>query len=61
MTRKILFLPLILLLFPVVTLGEMMDDLVLSGLHYKMFANAPQGVFRNGKKEGPWVSYHDMA
>jgi len=41
-----------------VTLGEKIDDLVLSGLHYKMFANAPKGAFRNGKKEGPWVSHH---
>ena len=59
MTRKILLLPLILFFFPVVSLGEKIDDLVLSGLHYKKFANAPQGAFRNGKKEGPWVSYHD--
>ena len=47
-----------------------MDDLVeRDGLFYKKFTDVPftgeitdktaQGTFRNGKKEGPWVRYHD--
>ena len=46
-----------------------MDDLVeRDGLFYKKFTDVPftgeitdktaQGTFRNGKKEGPWVSYY---
>ena len=44
-----------------------MDNLVVrEGLHYKKFSEVPftgkvtgktQGSFRNGKKDGPWVSY----
>ena len=44
-----------------------MDDLVKrDGLYYKKFSDVPftgeiegsiQGRFKNGKKEGPWVSY----
>ena len=47
-----------------------MDDLVeRDGLFYKKFTDVPftgeitdktaQGTFRNGKKEGPWISYYD--
>jgi len=55
------------LLFPALALGETMDDLVKrDGLYYKKFTVVPftgnttgitQGAFRNGKKEGPWVSF----
>ena len=67
MTRKLVVLPLILFLFPMVTLGETMDDLVeREGIYYKQFTNVPftgnitgtkQGKIKNGKKEGPWVEY----
>jgi antitoxin component YwqK of YwqJK toxin-antitoxin module len=70
MTRKILLLPLILLLFPIITLGETMNDLVYrEGLYYKEFTDVPftgnitgkktQGTIKNGEEEGPWVYYHD--
>jgi hypothetical protein len=69
MTRKILLLLLILLFFPVVSLGETMVDLVeRDGLFYTKFTDVPftgningksQGVIKNGKKEGPWVEYQD--
>ncbi len=46
-----------------------MNDLVITnGLYYRKFTEVPftgnttgktQGSFRNGKKHGPWVSYHD--
>ena len=59
------------LLFPALALGETVkfEDLVYrEGLYYKKFSDVPftgkvtgntQGVFRNGKKHGPWVSYHE--
>ena len=60
---------LLTLLFPSLALGETMDDLVYrEGLHYKKFIDVPftgkitgkkQGKIRNGKKDGPWVRYHD--
>ena len=61
---------LIVLLFPTLALGETMDDLVYrDDLYYKKFTVVPftgnitgkteQGAFRNGKKDGPWVYYHD--
>ena len=62
---------LVILLLPSVALGEVVtiDDLVKrDGLHYKKFTNVPftgkttgkeQGSFRNGKKDGPWIYYHD--
>ena len=60
---------LLTLLFPAIAFGETMDDLVKrDGLYYKKFSTVPftgkttgktQGSFRNGKKHGPWVSYHD--
>ena len=46
-----------------------MKDLVITdGLHYKKFTDVPftgkvtgkeQGSFKNGKKDGLWVRYHD--
>jgi hypothetical protein len=60
---------LLTLLFPSLAFGETMDDLVKrDGIYYKKFSTVPftgkttgkiQGSFRNGKKHGPWVSYHD--
>ena len=59
------------LLFPSLALGETVkdEDLVLrDGLYYKKFTDVPftgkitgefQGKLKNGKKEGPWVVYHD--
>ena len=68
---KRIFAPILLLtfLFPSLALsGEVtMDDLVITnGLHYKKFTDVPftgkitgkrQGLFRNGKRHGPWVEY----
>ena len=63
----ILFL---VLLFPSLALGEevTIDNLVVrDSLYYKKFSDVPfsgkvtgieQGSFKNGKKEGPWESYH---
>ena len=63
----ILFL---ILLFPSLALGEevTIDNLVVrDSLYYKKFSDVPfsgkvtgieQGSFKNGKKEGPWESYH---
>ena len=60
---------LLTLLFPALAFGETMNDLVKrDGLYYKKFSEVPftgkttgkiQGSFKNGKKHGPWVSYHD--
>ena len=62
---------LLVLLFPALASGGevKMDDLLITdGVHYKKFAGVPftgdvtgksQGSFRNGKKHGPWVEYHD--
>ena len=63
---------LLVLLFPTLALGEEVvdwDDLVeRDGLLYKKFTDVPfsgkvtgqrQGMLRNGKEEGPWVSYYD--
>ena len=61
---------LLVLLFPSLALGETVkfEDLVeREGLHYKTFTDVPftgkvtgkrQGKLKNGKKVGPWVSYH---
>jgi antitoxin component YwqK of YwqJK toxin-antitoxin module len=61
----------LVLLFPSLALGDPVewDDLVItSGLYYKKFTDVPftgevtgqeQGSFKDGKKEGPWVGYHD--
>jgi antitoxin component YwqK of YwqJK toxin-antitoxin module len=60
---------LLTLLFPALAFGETIDDLVITnGLYYKKYTVVPftgnitgksHGSFRNGKKHGPWVSYHD--
>lgn len=62
---------LLVLLFPSLALGEevTMDDLVVrEGLHYKKYTDVPftgkttgkiQGTFKDGVRDGPWVSYHD--
>ncbi len=69
--RRILAPSLLLVfLFPSLALGETMDDLVeTNGLYYKKFTDVPftgkiagkyhQGSIKNGKKDGPWVLYHD--
>ena len=61
---------LIVLLFPALALGETVkfEDLVeTDGLIYKKFSDVPftgkftgkqQGSIRNGKLDGPWVSYN---
>ena len=68
---KHLLAPILLLtlLFPSLAYGETMDDLVKrDGIHYKKFSTVPftgkvtgksQGSFKNGKWDGPWVSYYD--
>ena len=65
------FLPILLLtiVFPALAFGETMDDLVeRDGLHYKKFTDIPftgevtgeiKSSFRNGKRDGPWVTYFD--
>mgnify|MGYP006113003643 CR=1 FL=1 len=60
---------LLTLLFPALAFGETMKDLVKTdGLYYKKFTDVPftgkvtgkiQGSFKNGKKDGPWIEYHD--
>ena len=44
------------------------DLTVREGLHYKKFTDVPftgtvtgrfQGKIKNGKKDGPWIEYHD--
>jgi len=57
----------VMFLSPNVVLSETMEDLVeREGLTYKKFTDVPftgkitgnrQGSFKNGEKEGPWVSY----
>jgi antitoxin component YwqK of YwqJK toxin-antitoxin module len=73
MRRKVIFYPLILtVLLSLVSfsvLGVDSDDLVeRDGLYYKKFSDVPftgkvtgeeQGSFRNGKREGEWVWYHE--
>ena len=59
----------ILLSLSIPSLGESMDDLVeREGLYYKKFTDAlftgevegnEQGSFKNGKREGLWMWYHD--
>ena len=60
---------LVVLFLHALALGETMDDLVhRDGLYYKKFTVVPftgnitgitQGTFKNGKKEGPRISYYD--
>ena len=66
---------LVVLLFPSLALGEMVKDEDLverDGIHYKKFTNISftgkvlsnvlgvQGSFRNGKRHGDWVWYHNV-
>ena len=62
-------LPILLLVFSVGVGAETIDDLVnRDGLYYKKFTDVPftgniksklhKGKITNGKKDGPWVSYH---
>ena len=61
---------LLTLLFPTLAFGETMNDLVKrDGLFYKKFTEVPftgkitgnntRGFLRNGKRDGPWMSYHE--
>jgi hypothetical protein len=60
---------LLTLLFPTLAYGVMMSDLVKrDDVYFKKLTDVPftgkttggnQGSFRNGKKDGPWVKYHD--
>ena len=62
---------LLVFLFPTLALSEevTLDDLVeRKGLYYKKFTDVPfsgkvtgggQGEIKNGKREGPWVSYFE--
>jgi hypothetical protein len=61
---------LVTLLFPALAFGwETTDGLVKrDGIYYKKFTDVPftgkttgkeQGSFRDGKRVGPWVKYHD--
>ena len=62
---------LMVFLFPSLALGEevTMDDLVeREGIYYKKITDVPfsgkvtgggQGEIKNGKREGPWVSYFE--
>jgi len=69
MNRFLAPILLLVFLFPALALGETMDDLVVrDGIHYKKFTAVPftgkvtgntQGKFKNGKKDGPWVRFHD--
>jgi len=68
-----IFAPILLLvlLFPALAFGETVkfEDLVeRERLLYKKFSDVPftgevtgryQGTFKDGKRDGPWVSYHD--
>ena len=70
---KRILAPILLLvfLFPTLALSEevTLDDLVeREGIYYKKYTDVPftgkttgqiQATFKNGKKDGPWVSYHD--
>ena len=61
---------LVVLLFPALALGgevKWKDLVVQDGLFYKKFTNVPftgkitgtmKTTFRDGKKDGPWVSYN---
>jgi antitoxin component YwqK of YwqJK toxin-antitoxin module len=69
MKRLLAPILLLTLLFPSLAYGVTFWDLVeRDGLHYVKFTDVPftgkttgevQGTFRNGKKHGLWVAYHD--
>ena len=56
------------LLFPALAYGVTMDDLVVrEGIHCKKFSNVhftgkttgkTQGIYKDGKRDGPWVNYN---
>jgi hypothetical protein len=60
---------LMVFLFPSFALGLEFGDLVeRDGLYYEKFTNIPfngevtgniQGSFKDGEKDGPWVSYNE--
>ena len=62
---------LLVLLFPALALGgeiQLKDLVITNGLYFKKFTNIPftgkvtgreQGSFKDGKKDGPYVSYND--
>ena len=71
MRHALASLVLALFLFPSIAMGVTVkfDDLVkLEGLYYYKFTGDPftgkitgnpQGSFKDGKRNGPWVDYHD--
>jgi antitoxin component YwqK of YwqJK toxin-antitoxin module len=72
MKRLLAPILLLTLLFPALAFGETMDDLVQrpqwTGLYYKKFTEVPftgkvtgksRGSFKDGKRDGPWVTYWD--
>ena len=70
-TRKLVFLPLLVFLFPVVSMGETVDRTELvtrDNLYYKKFTDVPfsgtvtgkeQGRLLEGKKIGTWLSFYE--
>ena len=68
MKRILAPIVLLTLLFPSLAYGLEFKDLVeRDGLYYQKFTDIPftgkvtgrdQGSFKNGKRDGPWVSYH---
>ena len=68
-TIRLIIPALVALLVSGPTWGETFENLVLrDGLYYKKFTDVPftgkvegeqQGKIKNGKRDGPWVSYHD--
>ena len=68
MRHALASLVLALCLFPSIAIGETVDDLVeRDGIFYKKVTDVPftgkitgnpQGSFKDGKKDGPWVCYN---
>ena len=69
--KTLFIIPLVLMsLVPFPSWGSTMDDLVeRDDLYYKKFTDVPftgeiyeglvRGNFKNGRKEGPWIGYHE--
>lgn len=69
-TRKLVFLPLLVFLFPVVSMGETVDRkelVVRDNLYYKKFSDLPftgtvtgkqQGEAVEGKRVGVWLNFY---
>ena len=69
-TRKLVFLPLLVFLFPVVSMGETVDRkelVVRDNLYYKKFTDVPftgtvtgkeQGELVEGKRVGVWLDFY---